>query len=168
VQVALDALALDTDAFAEIAEFGDDAAIEALCTGGIDATILTLGHPSALVRQAVERCGARLVPLGGPAIESLIDGAPYYVLTDVPAGTYDGQDEPVASFGVRAFLLARTSLDDAVVARLAEELLAVTSRSAPMPAVMTQVTSADLPDVRSLVPLHRAALEAYRAAGLIE
>jgi TRAP-type uncharacterized transport system substrate-binding protein len=49
-----------------------DATTSALCSGVIDANMLIVGHPSALVKAQQAACAINLVAITGPAIDKLL------------------------------------------------------------------------------------------------
>ena len=56
-------------------------------------------------------CGAKLVPLTGPAVDALVKEHPYYANVNIPGGMYTGNPNPTPTFGVLATLV--TSSQDA-------------------------------------------------------
>jgi uncharacterized protein len=87
----------------------------ALCDNRIDAFYYGVGHPSANIQDPVTTCGARLVPLTGPAIDKLTAEAPYYAKVDIPGGLYAGHPNPTPTYGVLATFVTTAKVPDAVV-----------------------------------------------------
>jgi uncharacterized protein len=81
-----------------------DAIGNALCKGSIDASLLVLGHPSGKIRDLLSGCALNLIPVDGPAIDSLVTAAPYLKKGPIPANAY-GLPADVPSFGVSAILM---------------------------------------------------------------
>jgi TRAP transporter TAXI family solute receptor len=81
-----------------------DAIGNALCKGSIDASLLVLGHPSGKIRDLLSGCALNLIPVDGPAIDSLVTAAPYLKKGPIPANDY-GLPADVPSFGVSAILM---------------------------------------------------------------
>jgi TRAP transporter TAXI family solute receptor len=78
----------------------------ALCDGKIDGFVYGVGHPSANIQDPTTTCGARLVPLTGPAVEKLVAERPYYAKTEIPGGLYPNNPDPTETYGVLATLVA--------------------------------------------------------------
>ncbi len=78
----------------------------ALCDGKIDGFLYGVGHPSANIQDPTTTCGARLVPLTGPAVEKLVAERPYYAKTEIPGGFYPNNPDPTETYGVLATLVA--------------------------------------------------------------
>ncbi len=82
----------------------------ALCSGAIDAYILPTAHPSGAVAEATQGCGARLVPVTGAPAERLVSDNPFYAFATIPGGTYGGNPDPIASFGLKATVVTRADV----------------------------------------------------------
>jgi TRAP transporter TAXI family solute receptor len=78
----------------------------ALCDAKIDGFIYGVGHPSANIQDPTTTCGARLVPLTGPAVEKLVAERPYYAKAEIPGGLYPNNPDPTETYGVLATLVA--------------------------------------------------------------
>ena len=92
----------------------------------------------------------------------------FYRACTIPAGTYEGQEEDVDTFGVKCLLCVDASMPDLLVYRLTQEIWAATNRLAqqhPSMEVMGQreFVCRDLP-----IPLHPASLEFYEDQGVLQ
>jgi TRAP transporter TAXI family solute receptor len=168
VLVALSAFGLSPDDLGSALELNSSASVEALCDGRIEATLLTLGHPSALVADAITRCGARLLPVTGPGVEAMQQTSPYYFITAIPAGTYPGQDNAILTVGVRALLLTRASLDSGVVEAFTRALLEDYRLMARDAAILAGLRPEAMVEAGAKVPLHPGAERVYAEAGLLD
>ncbi len=159
----LEALGLGEEFFADILGLPSGTAIQEICSGQIDATILVTGHPNAAVERALSVCGARLVPARGPAIDSLLADGRDYEAMEIDASDYAALDADVPTFGVYATLVTLADADDLVVETLVRQTIA----SLPLLAVRAPVLSRlDRDGMRTLgmtVPLHPGARAAYDA-----
>ncbi|MEM1314391.1 MAG: TAXI family TRAP transporter solute-binding subunit [Pseudomonadota bacterium] len=84
------------------------------CRGRIDAAAFVMSLPNPVLRRLVERCGARVVPLSGPAMASLAEASPAYALAATPAAS--------AAPGVTT-VQVRAALVQAALGRLEGETL---------------------------------------------
>ena len=89
--------------------------------GSIDASLLVLGHPSGKIRDLLAGCALDLVPVDGPAIDSLVAAEPYLKKGPIPANAY-GLPADVPSFGVSAILMTTASMDARAVSDFASSL----------------------------------------------
>ena len=85
-----------------------------LAAGTIDALFVTGSDPVDSVRASTQ-AGARILPLGGPAIERLRHDYPFFRPTVIHGGTYPGHPEPIRTIGVDNLLVCRRGLDEAMV-----------------------------------------------------
>ena len=104
--------------FGLVAELKADEHGAALCDNKIDAFIYGVGHPSANIQDPTTTCGAKLVPITGPAVDKLVASAPYYAKVDIPGGLYAGNAEPTPTYGVLATLVTSSKVSDAAVYEL--------------------------------------------------
>lgn len=90
---------------------GDDQAAGALGDGRIDAWIEFIGVPAAPVMNLAETRDIRFVPLSDDGVENLLEEHPFFVPTEIPAGTYTGQEEGYVGYGVTGALMINESVD---------------------------------------------------------
>lgn len=124
VRTMLRRLELDETFFGELTNYDPRRAVEGLCDGRLDAAIFVVGHPSAIVRDAIEGCGAKFLPFDGPLAQQTAEAFPDYGWADIPAGTYSGQSAAVTTLSVHATLVTRSDVDPGLVERFGEALLA--------------------------------------------
>jgi TRAP transporter TAXI family solute receptor len=91
---------------AELRGDGPQAALHALSAGRIDAFFTTIGAPARELQRVAATFPIRLVPIGGAASARLIAEQPGLVRITLPANTYPGQSEPVATVAATALLVA--------------------------------------------------------------
>ena len=99
--------------FSQTPELTTDQQGTALCDNKIDAYLFVTGFPALNVSHTVSQCGAKLVSLGNATIEKLLKNNPALVAVTIPAGTYKGINEPIATVAAEATLVtsAKTSPD---------------------------------------------------------
>ncbi len=139
-------------------------AADELRSGAIDALFCTAGTQTAVLEELAASCGIRLIAIDGTAADRLMGTYPAYHKLTIPAGTYTGQDEDVATVGVQALLLASDTLSAEAVETLTERLFENTDtlEAAISPALLSpEEACEELP-----VPLHPGADAWYRTQGL--
>ncbi len=114
----LNAMGWTPSAFSLAAELKPDEHGAALCDNKIDGFIYGVGHPSANIQDPITTCGAKLVPLTGPAVDKLVKAAPYYAYAEIPGGLYAGNPDPVKTYGVLATFVTSAKVPDATVYEL--------------------------------------------------
>ena len=82
----------------------------ALCDGKIDGFFYAVGHPSANIQDPTTTCGAKLVPLTGPAIEKLVKERSYYAKATIPGGLYPNNPQATETYGVLATFVSSSKV----------------------------------------------------------
>ncbi|MCB2021486.1 MAG: TAXI family TRAP transporter solute-binding subunit [Burkholderiaceae bacterium] len=90
----------------------------ALCDNKIDGFFYGVGHPSAAIQDPITTCGAKLVPLTGPAVDKLVKQYPFYAKVDIAGGLYAGNPNPTPTYGVLATFVTSSKVSDEVVYQL--------------------------------------------------
>ena len=111
MEVVMAAMGWDKSVFSLANELPASQQSLALCHDRVQAMIYTVGHPNVSVGQATGLCNAIIVEVKGPAIDKLIDQNPFYAYAEVPGGIYPNNPDPVATFGVKATVVASARLD---------------------------------------------------------
>jgi TRAP transporter TAXI family solute receptor len=87
----------------------------ALCDNKIDGFFYGVGHPSANIQDPTTSCGAKLVPLNGPAADALVKEFPYYAKTKIPGGLYANNPNPTETYGVLATIVTSAKVPEKTV-----------------------------------------------------
>jgi hypothetical protein len=153
-QIVLRALGIDSSAvIVEPLKYNEAAA--RLAAGTIDALFVTGSDPVDSVRVSAQ-AGARILPLGGPAIERLRHEYPFFRPTVIHGGTYPGHPAPVRTIGVDNLLLCRRGLDEATVHDLTEQFFV----QLPSMGILGGMDLEQAP--ATPIPLHDGAARYYR------
>ena len=104
--------------FGLAAELKADEHGAALCDNKIDGFFYGVGHPSANIQDPITICGAKLVPLTGPAVDKLVKANSYYAKINIPGGLYAGHPNPTPTYGVVAWLVTSTQVSESAVYEL--------------------------------------------------
>ncbi len=159
------ALGWDPGDFAELADLGIEEQAEGLCAGRVDALLLPVSHPSALVARAAEGCGARLVAIDGKAVERLLAEWDFYAPAVIPGALYPNNSEPVPSFGLRATLVTRAATPDAAVYEVVKAVFDRLDALKSQHAAFTGLEAGAMIAAGNTAPLHEGARRYYRERG---
>jgi len=154
---------LGTFAAALDLEAADQASV--LCSGFLDAFVYMVGHPNDSIREAASGCGARLVPVSGPAVDALLASHPYYRPVVIPGGLYYGNPDDTPSFGVSAVLVASTRAGAQTVAGVLGAVFEEIDRFRDQHPALARLTIADMVSDPGGIPLHEAAQTYYHEHG---
>ena len=151
--------------FGLAAELKADEHGAALCDNKIDGFIYGVGHPSANIQDPITTCGARLVPLTGPAIDKLVKGAPFYAYADIPGGLYAGHPNPTRTYGVLATFVTSAKVPEATVYELVKAVFENFDEFKKLhPAFANLDPKSMIKDGQS-APLHPGAVKYYKEKG---
>ncbi|MBM3733753.1 MAG: TAXI family TRAP transporter solute-binding subunit [Acidimicrobiia bacterium] len=161
----LNALGWKMSDFSLAAELKADEHGAALCDNKIDAFYYGVGHPSANIQDPITVCGAKLVPLTGPAIDKLVAGAPYYAKVNIPGGLYAGHPDPTPTYGVMATMVASSKTPAATVYQVVKAVFDNFDEFKKLhPAFGALDAKAMIKDGNS-APLHDGAIKYYKEKG---
>lgn len=107
----LEAAGIDPEKDIEMRQLSVDDTVAALKDGTIDAGFWSGGVPTSSVVDLATTGDLVLVPNGEYADQLQDEYGPYYVASDIPAGTYEGQEQAVSVIRAPNVLVANTSMD---------------------------------------------------------
>lgn len=105
-----------------ISERGLAEGLRQLGRGELDAVFATISAPARVIQNQAAATGVRLLPLTPEAIARLAAAQPELVPITLPAWTYAGQAQPVATVAPTALLVASAGMADATVDTLLREV----------------------------------------------
>lgn len=113
----LEAAGIDPDTGIERAQLGIAETVGALGDGTLDAGFWSGGLPTGALVEYASSGDMVIVPTAEYAADLQEIGA-YYLESEIPANTYEGQDEAVAVIGVPNVLVVNTSMDEGLQEQL--------------------------------------------------
>jgi uncharacterized protein len=138
----------------------------ALCAGQVDAIAYLIGHPSPIVTAATKACQVKLLPLPEDAVDGLTSKLLYYRPATISAGTYQGNDNPVPTVGLRSALVTRSEVPDRVVRDVVDAVFGKLQLIRDAAPAFAGLIPGEMSTQGLIAPLHPAALGYYRALGL--
>jgi TRAP transporter TAXI family solute receptor len=162
----LAAIDLDRKEFSQTIEMSLAEQPKSLCDKRIDALVTVVAHPSMFLAQIAATCPIKLLEFKGEAIDQMLRTRPHLAAATLPANTYPGQAEPVASFGIRATLVSRSSLPDEVAEGLVASVLADLDGIKRQHPVFAGIERSQLGTAALSAPLHPGARKALEKAGI--
>ena len=119
------------------------------------------------VAVASDPAGARFIAPGAEDIRAILAGNSALRPLPVPAGSYRGQEAPLATVGSWSLILARASLDEAVAYRLARTLHRAQRQLADEFRQASETTPANTVSAVAADMLHPGAARYLREAGFL-
>jgi hypothetical protein len=137
----------------------------ALCQNRIQAMVYTVGHPNPSVARAASSCNARIVEVKGGEIDQLVDDNPFYAYTEVPGGLYAGNPADVTTFGVKATLVASSTLDADTVYQIVKAIFEKLQQFRDMHPAFANLDPKKMIGEGLSAPLHEGARRYYQERG---
>jgi TRAP transporter TAXI family solute receptor len=151
--------------FSLAAELKADEQGTALCDNKIDGFFYGVGHPSAAIQDPTIACGAKLISLTGPAVDTLVKEHPYYAKATIPGGMYANNPDPTQTYGVLATVVASAKVSDDTVYALVKAVFENFDEFKKLhPAFATLDPKAMIKNGLS-APLHPGAVKFYKEKG---
>ncbi|MBQ7115939.1 MAG: TAXI family TRAP transporter solute-binding subunit [Clostridia bacterium] len=97
----------ESDIVPQYQSFADSA--DALKDGKIDAAFVVAGAPTPAIQELCATASAYLIPIDGDIADKLMKANPFYTTYEIPANTYEGQEEDVTTVTVKATLIVNAS-----------------------------------------------------------
>jgi TRAP transporter TAXI family solute receptor len=110
VSALLNSLNWGTKDFLTLTNYKAAERSDALCSGKIDAFFIVAGHPNQVIREAIGKCNAKLVPIEGEEANAFLTKNPFYNKQTIPAGTYRLRDDAINTVGTTAMLATHTEV----------------------------------------------------------
>jgi TRAP transporter TAXI family solute receptor len=151
--------------FSLAAELKADEQGTALCDNKIDGFFYGVGHPSAAIQDPTTACGARLVPLTGPAVEALINAHPYYAKAVIPGGMYANNPNPTETYGVLATMVASSKAPDDIVYALVKAVFDNFDEFKKLHPAFAHLDPKEMTQNGLSAPLHPGAVRFYKEKG---
>lgn len=167
MQVVMDAMGWTPKSFALAGELPASQQSLALCHGQIEAMIYVVGHPNKSITKATDLCDAVVVRVEGPQIDQLVARNPYYSYMTIPGGIYNGNDEPVRTFGVRATVVVAEDMDDDMAYAIVKAVFDNLDKFRRMYPAFGQLDPKRMASEGMAAPLHKGAERYYREKGLM-
>lgn len=140
----------------------------ALCDNKIDGFYYGVGHPSANIQDPTTTCGAKLVPITGPAVDRLVADHPYYAKATIPGGMYSSNPNPTQTYGVLATMVTSAKVPDEVVYNLVKATFDNFDEFKKLHPAFANLDPANMVKDGLSAPLHPGAAKFYKEKGWIK
>ena len=134
----------------------------------LDAIHGFTGVPISGLAKLADAVPCHLLKYTDSELRSIIRSNPFYYMEEIPAGTYNGQDENVATFGIKCLLCVSESMDDDLVYEITSILYENRDRLKDLHPALSYASQTgfmyeDLP-----IELHPGAERYYAEQGLLQ
>lgn len=159
---------IDNSFFGLATELRPDEHGTALCDGKIDGFIFGVGHPSANIQDPTTTCGAKLMPLTGKTVDSIVAKYPYYAKVSIPGGLYQNNPNDTPTYGVLATVVASSKTPDEVVYRVVKSVFENFDDFKKLHPALAHLTKENMVKDGLSAPLHAGAVKYYKEVGLLK
>ena len=167
MEVVMEKLGWTLNDFALASELKAAEQAAALCDNKVDAIIYTVGHPNGSIQEATTSCDAKVIPVTGPVIDTLVEENAYYAKAIIPGGMYKGTDEDVETFGVGATFVASTATAPETVYVVVKAVFEDIDRFKRLHPAFETLDPAKMAKDNLSAPLHEGAEKYFKEAGLM-
>lgn len=160
------ALGLNDHDFIKADSITMDLQATALCSGSVDAFTVVSAVPTANVSDAMNQCGARLLPLQGPLVDNFLSRSIGLMKAEIPLGIYSTPQAPTPSIGVYAGLVTRANVPDHIVREVVAAVISDLPNIRKSHQALSGLDAIDMASPDHGAPLHRAAEAYFQEQGL--
>ncbi|MCW5770199.1 MAG: TAXI family TRAP transporter solute-binding subunit [Rhodospirillaceae bacterium] len=168
MQELLDAMGWTLKDFSLAAQLKADEHGPALCDNKIDGFFYGVGHPSANIQDPITTCGAKLVPLTGPAVDKLVAKYPFYAKVNIPGGLYAGHPNPTPTYGVLATMVSSSKVPNEVVYTVVKAVFENFDDFKKLHPAFAALKPEDMIKNGISAPIHDGAMKYYKERGWIK
>ncbi len=165
INTLMTALGMKTSDFTLTSELKPDEHGAALCDNKIDGFGYVVGSPAANIQDPTTTCGAKLVPITGPAVDKLIKDYPYFAAATIPGGMYPGNPDPIKTFGVAASFVSSAKVPDAVVYAMVAAVFDNFEEFKKLHPAFANLDPKEMISSGMSAPLHPGAVKYYKEKG---
>ena len=140
-------------------------ATEALKNSDIDAFFCTAGVQTEIIEELAQDVPIRFLAIDDEKAGLLMQTHGFYIRTEIPAGTYTGQEEAIPAIGVESILLASSALSADTVEKVTECLFRHAdelNEASPVSLTLTEKTATE----NITIPFHEGAAAYYKDKGI--
>ena len=140
----------------------------ALCDNKIDGFFYGVGHPSANIQDPTTACGAKLVPITGPAIDALVKQNSYLAYATIPGGLYSNNPQPTKTYGVLATMVTSAKVPADMVYIVTKAVFDNFDEFKKLHPAFANLDPKNMVADGLTAPLHEGAARYYREKGWIK
>ena len=151
------------------AEYMDtSAAADAISNKLLDGVWIMAGTPNSAVTQIMTTTDSKIMPITAEEVEVLKAEYPWYAACEIPAGTYNGQDEAVATSGVKLTLFITADVDEETVYQMTKVFWENWDYLTETHAALKKADPKEACNDVAGVEIHAGAARYYREIGIME
>ena len=166
-KIVLDTLKID-EQNSTIKNCGIGSGVEEIKSGTLDAIHGFTGIPIGSLKEFSEGTPCTLLQYTEQELKNILEENSFYYPDVIPAGTYEGQEEDVSTFGIKCLLCVDASMDEELVYKLTGELMESAEILGEKHKSMTSMMTEGFMFEELPIELHPGAEKFYMEKGLIK
>ncbi len=147
---------------------GTSESADAISNRQLEGVWVMAGTPNAAVTQIMTTCEARLLPIPAETVDALKAEYPWYAATEIPAGTYAGQEEAVPTSGVKLTLFITADVDEETVYQMTKVFWENWDMLTGLHAALEKADPKEACKDIAGVEIHPGAARYYREIGIMQ
>lgn len=159
---------LDFSYFSLASELTSTEQSSALSDKNIDAFTIVTGHPSGLIQEATTVTEAKIIPVEGSDVDSLIKKYPYYAKAVIPGNLYKGTPNDINTYGVVATIVTDKNTPDNVIYEVTKTVFENLDRVKKIHPAFAHLSESNMIQAGLSAPLHEGAKRYYQERGWID
>jgi TRAP transporter TAXI family solute receptor len=160
------AAGLDPEKDLKIEYLGHADSVAAFADKRIDAAVTMGAIGISSVVEPTTVGTVKIISLPRQVVEAMCAQSPYFSPAVIPAGTYKGQDEEIATFSSPNIIAVHEKMNADLVYEMTKQLLAHKSDLEAVAAVMAAMKAESVDQIR--IPLHPGAERYFKELGLLK
>lgn len=141
---------------------------QALCDGKVDAFFYTTGITAATITEATSTCPSEVLNWYDDTIARMIEEYPYFGVSVIPEGIYEGQDGQVETWGIPATIVASADADEEAIYHIVKAVFDNFQDFKAQSSLYVGVTREGAVKNGKSVPYHPGAERYFKEVGLID
>lgn len=141
-------------------------AVEALKDGNVDVIMYSLGAPAPTIMDLLTVRKCRFIEIEPAMMKQINKKYPYYVPTQIKAGTYQGQNKPVHMLAWMGILAVDAKMKDELVYDILKAFWDHKDEIDKVHVQFKDITLTNAP--HAPIPLHNGAIKFYKERGVLK
>jgi len=153
--------------FASHTELPLNPSATAFCNGSIDAMVLTVGHPSKVIKDLTSKCGGVLVGVAGDTVNGMVKTHPYYSQVSIQSGIYKNMMRDVQTLGLSATLVTSAKVSEKTVYNVVKSVFTNFKKFKNAHQALKHLDKKVMGGLPQSAPVHPGAIAYFKEVGLM-
>ena len=158
----------DENTFKSVRQLSNNKKPNALCSGEIDAVIISSGNPNETIREITSLCETRLVDIDDQDVKDYVSKNKPFQMTKIPGGLYLGSPNDTNTFGEKATLLTTSNVSDNVIYQITKIFFENLYNIKKINTAFNEMNPQEMVNEGRIVPIHDGAMIYYKEKGYIK